>query len=83
MKTLKTLKKVAASLSFESRDVLCPFGALSLNGATSLSSGTCKVFIFCIYCHAVHCARHFYSIFNLLFASVSPFFSHHLSSTVM
>lgn len=60
--TMKTenLKKMVASLNFESGDLPCPLGALSLNGATSLSSGTCKVFIFCIYCHAVHCARHFY-----------------------
>lgn len=56
----ENLKKMVASLSFESGDPPCPFGALSLNGATSLSSGTCKVFIFCIYYHAVHCARHFY-----------------------
>ena len=54
----------------ESGDPPCPFGALSLNGATSLSSGTCKVFILCIYCHAVHCARHFYytvATLNLIF----------------
>lgn len=52
------LKKRVVSLKADSEDLPCPFGALSRNGAMSLRSGTCKVFIFCIYCHAVHCARH-------------------------
>lgn len=85
MKTLKTLKKKKRwrlLWGFESWG-----SAVSLwcsvpewCYSTSLRSGTCKVFIFSIYCHAVHCARHFYytvaTFFNLSFASVSLFFFH-------
>lgn len=58
MKTTTTTTR-QPSLTPDSGEGVHPVLCLP-NGATSLSSGTCEVFMLCIYCHAVHCARHFY-----------------------